>query len=829
MTTIDHTVSGMPAPAPSQNLTCAHCDLPMVAGEAVSLVVDDQTLYFCCPGCRAIYELIRGDGLESFYTRRDGWHVGAPQVHDIDVSQFDEKIQTVGQHLTLEFSVGGIRCASCVWLIEKALDKTPGIDDINLNYATHKASIRWDPEQIQLETIMSRIQQFGYTPRPHFSDQQQQEEHRSLLLRFGTAAFLSMQLMTLVFALYAGYFQGIDPTFQLGLKIFGAFLATPVIFYSGGPFLVSAFNGLKHFHFNMDSLIAMGSGSAYFLSLFQIVIGGEVYFDTAVMIITLILLGRLIESGAKRRASEAVQQLAALAPDQIRCIDDPDDLSAFRMVPTSEIEIGQWFSVQPGERIPIDGVVVEGQSEVDESMLTGEAKPVVKSPDAIVMGGTVNYAGHLLVRVNSRPDKTVLSQIIHSVEEAQARKAPVQAFADHIVGYFVPIIFVLAFGALLFALRSHSSADSIVRLVSVLVAACPCALGLATPLAILVGTGMGAKQGILIKGGDVLEQARAITAVVLDKTGTLTTGEMTLADIVLPPCDDPASTPSSMGKDDGLVLAASLSTVSEHSIARSIGRAARGKTLKKVEKARVRPGLGIEGALDGQRYCLGSARFMQTLGVMIPTVLAPRKGADTRVYLAHEKALLACFIISDRIRSSAKPAVQALQRLGIDVYLVSGDLSETVAEIAAAVGIDHYLGECLPEEKVAFIQNLQEKQINVAMVGDGINDAPALAGAKIGIAVAKGTDIALESADIVLMRENLQLIPKALMLSKKTFSTIKVNLIWAIAYNLVVLPSAFFGLLHPIFSAGAMALSSVCVVTNSLRLKRYGRNKLHSA
>lgn len=825
MTTNDHSVSGVPSPDPSQNLTCAHCDLPMVAGEAVSLVVDTQTLYFCCPGCRAIYELIRGDGLESFYTRRDGWHVGAPQVQDIDLSQFDEKIQTVDNHLSLEFAVGGIRCASCVWLIEKALNKTPGVDDINVNYATHKASIRWDPKQIQLEAIMSRIQQFGYTPRLYFSDQQQQEEHRSLLLRFGTACFLSMQLMTLVFALYAGYFQGIDPTFQLGLKIFGAFLATPVIFYSGGPFLINAFNGLKHFHFNMDSLIAMGAGSAYVLSLFQIVIGGEVYFDTAVMIITLILLGRLIESGAKRRASEAVQQLAALAPDQIRCIDDRDDLSAFRMMPTSDIGIGQLFSVLPGERIPIDGVVVDGRSEVDESMLTGEAKPVVKSRNAVVMGGTVNFAGHLLVRVNSRPDKTVLFQIIHSVEEAQARKAPVQALADHIVGYFVPIIFVLALGALLYALRSHLLAESIVRLVSVLVAACPCALGLATPLAILVGTGLGAKQGILIKGGDILEQAQAVNAVVLDKTGTLTTGEMTLADIVLPHCDAPSSTPLSMGKDAGLVFAASLSTVSEHSIARSIGRAARGKTLKTVENARVRIGLGIEGSVDGQRYYLGSARFMQTIGVMIPTDLAPRKGADTRVYLADENALQACFIISDRIRSSGKPAVQALKRLGIDVYLVSGDLTRTVAEIAAAVDIDYYRGECLPEEKVAFIQNLQKKHINVAMVGDGINDAPALAGAKVGIAVAKGTDIAMESADIVLMREDLQLIPNALMLSRETFSTIKVNLIWAIAYNLVVLPSAFLGLLHPIFSAGAMALSSVCVVVNSLRLKGRGKNK----
>jgi Cu2+-exporting ATPase len=783
------------------------------------LVVNDQTLYFCCPGCKAIYELIRGDGLESFYTRRDGWHAGAPRVQDIDISQFDEKIQTLDRQLALEFAVGGIRCASCVWLIEKALGKTAGIYAINVNYATHKASIRWDPDEIQLETIMHRIQQFGYTPRPHFSDQQQHEEHRSLLLRFGTASFLSMQLMTLSLALYAGYFQGIHPGFQLGLKIFAAFLATPVIFYSGGSFLINAFNGLKHAHVTMDSLIAIGAGSAYFLSLFQIVVGGEVYFDTAVMIITLILLGRLIESGAKGRASEAVRQLAALAPEQVRCIDAPDDLSTFRMVPISAMKIGLLFSVRPGEHIPIDGVVVEGRSEVDESMLTGEAKPVIKSRRTTVLGGTVNFSGHLLVRVTNRPDKTVLSQIIRSVEEAQARKAPVQALADRIVGYFVPLIIVLAIGAFSFSLGSHSWTESTTRLVAVLVVACPCALGLATPLAILVGTGIGAKKGILIKGGDILEQARAINAVVLDKTGTLTTGEMTLSDIVLPQGGVQPSISSSLEKDNSLVLAASLASVSEHSIARSIGRAATGETLKRVEEARIRPGLGIEGWLDGQRYCLGSVRFMETIGVRIPMDLRPRKEADTRVYLAHEKTLRACFIISDQIRSTAEPTVRALNRLGIVVYLVSGDLAETVAEIAATVGIDHYCAACLPEEKVAFIRDLQQSRINVAMVGDGINDAPALAGAKVGIAVAKGTDIAMESADIVLLREDLQLIPEALKLSRQTFRTIKVNLLWALSYNLAVLPIAFFGFLHPIFCAGAMALSSVCVVVNSLRLK----------
>lgn len=818
MTTITETT--LPAPSPQSIATdhCAHCDLSLVDKAPISLEINGRQHNFCCRGCRGIYQLIHGDGLASFYSRREGWQPGAPRVNDVDSARFEENIRQVGDWSALEFAVGGIRCASCVWLIEKALEKLPGVEEISVNYATHKAKLSWDSAALTLDDIFERIQQFGYTPRPHLTDEQHKKANQALLLRFGTAAFCAMQLMTYSLALYAGYFQGIHPIIKLGLTIVAGVLATPVIFYSGGPFFVNAIRGLRHANFSMDSLIALGAGSAYLLSLFQIFTGGEVYFDTAVMIITLILLGRLIESGAKGRASDAVRQLAALAPEQVRCIDDPEDIAAFYMTPTSEVKVGQLFSVQPGERVPIDGRVIEGVSEVDESMLTGESKPVAKTPNDTILGGTINSAGHLLARVSNPPDETVLSQIIRSVEDAQARKAPVQALADRLVGFFVPVIFLLALGALFFALRSHTPAESIIRFVAVLIVACPCALGLATPLAILVGTGLGVKNGILIKGGEILEQTQKIDAVVLDKTGTLTTGAMSLSEIVLP--QTAGSAPNS--REDCLVTAASLAVTSEHAVARSILKAAQGCKLQRVEAGQVHPGLGIEGRISGLRYLLGSARFMKSSGVTIPDALAPRQEASTRVYLAAEKNLLAAFVIADQVRPSARPAVGALGQMGINLHLVSGDLAATVAETAKQIGIDHHHAEHMPEEKVAFIKGLQKQGSHVAMVGDGINDAPALAGADIGVAVAKGTDIAMESADIVLLREDLNLIPQALKLSKRTFTTIRVNLLWAVVYNLAVLPAAFLGYLHPIFCAGAMALSSLCVVANSLWLKKRG-------
>jgi P-type Cu2+ transporter len=809
-----------PNPAVTQKIrplslgqTCAHCHLPVISSDAVLAEVNGEHLAFCCQGCRGIYILIHSEGLETFYTRRQGWTPGPPLASQVDVEAFKERVQTVDNLSSIDLGVSGIRCASCVWLIEKVLEKLEGIQQARVNYATHTARIVWNPQQLDLESILQHIHHYGYTPGLFGSDAQYQQEFRSLLLRFGTASFLAMQLMIYSMALYAGYFQGMHPTFRFILTIVAGLLATPVIFYSGWPFFMGALRGLRTLSFTMDSLIAMGAGTAYLLSVFQTVRGGEVYYDTAVMIITLILLGRLLEAGAKRRASETVRKLNALVPDKVRIVENRSNPTQISMAPAGSVQVGQWFSVRPGERIALDGKVVEGESEVDESMLTGESRPVAKAPDAVVLGGTINLYGHLIVQVTAGSDESALAQIIRSVEEAQTRRAPIQAFADRVVAVFGPAVFLLAVASFVVAFRTQPVADSLIRFVSVLIVACPCALGLATPLAILVGTGLGATRGILIKGGDILEQARAIDAVVLDKTGTLTTGEMTLVDV--------KPLISEIDREECMLLAASLELKSEHSVGRSIRQSAENLSLHQVDSFKILPGRGVEGVISGIRYRIGSERFMTDCGFLAEMQVEGKKDPNSRIYLADDHRLIACFVITDPLRQEAEAMVGALFDLGLSVYLVSGDHRHIVSETAAATGISDFRAGCLPEEKVHFIEALQRTGAKVAMVGDGINDAPALTVADVGLAVARGTDIAMESADIVFMREELGLIPEALQLSRKTFTTIKQNLLWALGYNIIVLPVAFLGYLHPILCAGAMAISSLCVVGNSLWLNKY--------
>ncbi len=791
-------------------MQCAHCLLETSEREAIHVQIKGQDLVFCCQGCLGIYELVNDEGLNNFYKRREGWAAGPQAVGELDYDGFLERIvrDEKSDLLTVDFMVTGVRCASCVWLIEKAVSKIDGVEHCLVNYATHKVRLSWLPDQADLKEILSRIQKYGYQPQPRINDQQQEREGRALLIRFGTSSFLAMQLMIYSMALYAGYFQGMDATMRNILHVVAGLVATPVIFYGGAPFFAGAWRGLKAAHFNMDSLIALGAGGAYFLSVFQTIRGGEVYYDTAVMIITLILLGRLLEHGARSRASEAVQKLASLAPYQATVCEDPKLPEKNEVRQVSSINHGEYISLKPGERIPLDGTLVLGVSEVDESMLTGESRPVVKSAGARVLAGTINLHGHFVFQVTGTGEETVLAKIIKSVEDAQARRAPVQKFADRIVSVFVPVVLLLACAAFFYTYSDAGIEQAVIRAVSVLVVACPCALGLATPLAILVGTGIGAGKGILFKGGDVLEQASSITSLVFDKTGTLTTGRMSLTTVH-----------SLRRKDDNeqcLLLAASLESRSEHSVGLAIYNAVDTQTMLPVHEFKAHPGLGVEGVIDGRLYKIGSARYVCADAL-------EETGDATVVYLADAKGLIAEFEIADTLRSEAVTMVNDLRGMSMALHMVSGDRQAAVVAMAEKAGIENIQAETMPGEKAEYIESLQKNGSNVAMVGDGINDAPALTAATIGIGVAKGTDIAMESADIVLMREDLRLIPAALILARKTFGTIRLNLFWALGYNLIVLPLAFLGLLHPIICAGAMALSSLCVVGNSLLLKRIAR------
>jgi Cu2+-exporting ATPase len=810
-------------------LTCDHCLITFPEKDAVYDGTNGSQKVFCCHGCQAVYQLINSEGLDDFYRRRREWQPGPVASLPIDLAAFAAHVRPSGDELELDVVLDGIRCASCVWLNEKILMKTKGVTFARVNYATHRARIRWNPAETRLEAILSRITSIGYTPKPFVAaqfDEELRKASRDLLLRFGTAAFLSMQLMILSIALYAGYFQGMDLKMKNVLNVISLVVATPVIFYSGWPFLAGAARGLRNFTFNMDFLIAAGAGSAYFYSIYQMAIGGEVYFDTSVMIITLILLGRYIESGAKRKASEAITRLVSLAPQEARKLLPSGNRQSGsgtmqnaerRMTLVSEVQPGDLIEVIPGEKIPLDGTVKDGQSETDESMLTGESRPSPKQSGSDVYGGTVNLYGRFVFEVTRTGNDTVLARIIKAVEDAQARRAPVQSLADRVVAIFVPAVMLLSFAtAGYWFLRGSPASVSVMNAVSVMVIACPCALGLATPLAILIGTTQGASKGILMKGGDVIERMKNVNVVVFDKTGTITEGKPSLV----------------LGRGFGirdaeaLRLATSLERYSEHSIGRALSAAAGACDLSPVSTFTAVPGKGIRGVIDGKDALLGSREYVERDGIRrslageeTEIASACERDGATVVYLSFDGRLAGVFAVADAPRKEAAEAVERLKQQGNDIVMVTGDAAATAEAVARSVGITAVRAKRSPVEKAEDLEKMHAQGKHCVMVGDGINDAPALVEAEVGIAMGRATDIALESADMVLMRTDLTLVPQAIRLAKKTFSIVRQNLFWAFFYNALTLPLAVAGILHPIAAAGAMAMSSLSVVGNSLRAR----------
>ena len=553
---------------------CDHCLLEFPAREAVSADIAGKTHVFCCGGCRGVFELVHAEGLGAYYDTRRWDGPGAPVRADgvlADLPAFREAVRHGDGADEVEVYVDGIRCASCVWLNERLLSRTSGVTFARVNYATHRARVRWDPARADLETVLGRIRAAGYVPKPWSETEQaaaRRAEAKDLLVRLGTAAFLVSQLMIYQAALYAGYFQGIDAGTRRLMEWISLGLTLPVFFYAGAPFLRATATGLRHLRFNMDSLVVFGSGAALVYSVYQMLRGGEVYFDTAAMIPTLVLVGRFVEASAKGRASEAVARLARLAPREARRIERADGREEPRTVAVAEIRPGDRIAVVPGERVPLDGTVLEGASEVDESLVTGESRPVAKAPGAAVIGGTVNGTGALVVRVTRVGKETVLAGIVRAVEEAQGAKPRIQAVADRVVGVFVPAMLLLAAATLVFWLARGAPVDrALMTGISVVVIACPCALGLATPIAVIVSTGLATQRGLLVKGGDVVERAGHATDVLLDKTGTITRGRPMLREIVVV---DPA-----LGRDAALALAAAVESRSEHHVGRAIAEAAR--------------------------------------------------------------------------------------------------------------------------------------------------------------------------------------------------------------------------------------------------------------
>jgi len=741
------------------------------------------------------------------------------------------------------FAVGGMSCASCVSRVEKSLQDLPGVVSVSVNLASNRAAVE-HIKDADIPAMLHAVADAGYkvelvTAEEGRTDTASQREMSQLRTQFIFSLCVAAVIMALSMTSLLDYAW--KPYLLWAL-------ATPVQFWAGLRFYKGAWGALKHRAADMNTLIAVGTSAAYFYSVAVVLfphffsaagIGHGLYFDTSAMIIALILMGRFLESRAKGQTSEAIRKLIGLRPNTATAIRDGKEL----VLPVEEVVVGDILLVKPGEKVPVDGIVSEGYSAVDESMLTGESMPVEKKAGDSVTGATINMTGSFRFRATRVGRDTVLAQIIRLVDEAQGSKAPIQRLADIIAGYFVPAVIAIAvatFFIWLIAGPQPSFTYALLNFVAVLIIACPCALGLATPTAIIVGTGKGAEYGILIRNGEALERTHKITTVMLDKTGTLTLGKPRLTDVTaIPP----------FSEEEVLRLAAAAERNSEHPLARSIVKSAeeRGIDIPKADAFQALPGLGIKAVIEGRAVLIGNSALMLDNGVATGGADKIAEGlwneGKTVLFLGVDKKLLGMFALSDTLKPEAAAAVSAMKQLGLSVVMLTGDNVRSANLIAGQAGIDTAIAGVLPENKSSEVIKLQQAGQVVAMVGDGINDAPALAQADIGIAIGTGTDVAVETGDITLMRGDLGGIVTAISLSKRTMRTIKQNLFWAFAYNVILIPVAA-GILYPFFSAGnvppglqfifgqygflnpmlaalAMAASSVTVISNSLRLKGF--------
>lgn len=744
--------------------------------------------------------------------------------------QFKEKVESLGYGIVsdkAEFTVSGMTCAACANRVEKRLNKLDGVNKATVNFALESATVDFNPDEVNVNEMKSAITKLGYKLEVKPDDQDASTDHRLQEIERQKKKFIISFILSfpLLWAMVSHFsFTSfiylpdmlMNPWVQLAL-------ATPVQFIIGGQFYVGAYKALRNKSANMDVLVALGTSAAYFYSVYLSIqsIGSsehmtDLYFETSAVLITLIILGKLFEAKAKGRSSEAIKKLMGLQAKTATVVRDGTEIKIL----IEEVVAGDIVYVKPGEKIPVDGEIVEGKSAIDESMLTGESIPVDKSIGDVVIGSTMNKNGFLKVKATKVGRDTALAQIIKVVEEAQGSKAPIQRVADQISGIFVPVVVVIAiitFAVWMIFVTPGDFGGALEKMIAVLVIACPCALGLATPTSIMAGSGRSAEYGILFKGGEHLEATHWLDTVILDKTGTVTNGKPVLTDVIVA---------DGFNENELLRLVGAAERNSEHPLAEAIVEGIKEKKIDipSSEMFEAIPGFGIESVVEGKQLLIGTRRLMKKFNIDIEEVSksmeALEREGKTAMLIAIDKEYAGIVAVADTVKDTSKAAITRLKKMGLDVVMITGDNTQTAQAIAKQVGIDHVIAEVLPEGKAEEVKKLQGNGKKVAMVGDGINDAPALATANIGMAIGTGTDVAMEAADITLIRGDLNSIADAIFMSKMTIRNIKQNLFWALAYNALGIPIAALGFLAPWVAGAAMAFSSVSVVLNALRLQR---------